>query len=248
MDYLQSSHYAPIDLPILHAVISTTVQGYFCYRIWALTRNRQSSWLVAVIALVSIIQAIGGAWGGIASLVRGKYAVLKGPFYMWAVGSILADILISIGMTLIFKKARVTAGRFTNFALLRVVRLTIETNALTTSVVLVAFVVFVLYPDQIYYTFPIGIIGKLYSNTLMVSLNNRIYFRDHTSPMVTVHGEGSEHGVMSSAPRTAIAVHVSQVKQPSSSISGDDFEMGVISHTNLKEDMEIAKVNGYGIN
>jgi len=81
-----------------------------------------------------------------------------------------------------------------------------------------------------------------------VSLNNRIYFRDHPSPAVTVHGEGSEQGVLSNPSRTAIAVRVTQVKQPSShtTITGDNFEMGVIAHT--KEDMEMGKGDGYIIN
>jgi len=62
------------------------------------------------------------------------------------------------------------------------VRLTIETNTLTASVAIASFVLYVAFPDNIYYTFTAGIIGKLYSNTLLVSLNNRIYFRDHSYP------------------------------------------------------------------
>jgi len=54
IDYLKDSHYAPIDLPIMDAVISFIVQEYFCYRIWALTRNKRSSWLWVVIAFVRV--------------------------------------------------------------------------------------------------------------------------------------------------------------------------------------------------
>ncbi|KAH9954672.1 hypothetical protein BC827DRAFT_953591 [Russula dissimulans] len=85
---------------------------------------------------------------------------------MWAVASILADVLIAIGMTMIFRQARVSAGRFTNSALLRLVRLTVETNALTTAVAFLALMLYITHPNEIYYTFPIGIIGKMYSNTL----------------------------------------------------------------------------------
>jgi len=62
------------------------------------------------------------------------------------------------------------------------VRLTIETNTLTAGVAIASFVLYVAFPDDIYYTFTAGIIGKLYSNTLLVSLNNRVYFRDHSYP------------------------------------------------------------------
>ncbi|KAH9954673.1 hypothetical protein BC827DRAFT_1143235, partial [Russula dissimulans] len=55
-DQLRQSHYSPIDLPIMHAVISFIVQQYFCYRIWVLTRarDRRSSWLCIVIAVVRV--------------------------------------------------------------------------------------------------------------------------------------------------------------------------------------------------
>jgi hypothetical protein len=78
----------------------------------------------------------------------------------------------------------------------------------------------------------------------LVSLNNRIYFRDRGSPGVTVHGESSDHcgGVVSnpSGSHRAIAIHVTQVKQPpSQTMTGGAFEMGIISHT-----MERAKDDG----
>ena len=82
VERLNDSHFAPIDIPIIHSVISFVVQGYLCYRIWTL--NRQSSKLCMVIALVrvrcplypnfltrdfcikfTILQSIGTMWGGI---------------------------------------------------------------------------------------------------------------------------------------------------------------------------------------
>lgn len=87
MEHLKNSHFAPIDIPLIHAIISLLVQQYFCYRIWTL--NRRSSWLCIIISVVclsalpypklpnfasiklSVLQSIGGLWGGIrASLVQ----------------------------------------------------------------------------------------------------------------------------------------------------------------------------------
>lgn len=79
---LKDSHYAPIDIAIMHSIISLVVQEYFCYRIWTL--NRRLSWFCVVIAIVrslsfpfprkshhdlawvqfGVIQSIGAAWGG----------------------------------------------------------------------------------------------------------------------------------------------------------------------------------------
>ncbi|KAI0289819.1 hypothetical protein BC826DRAFT_586296 [Russula brevipes] len=94
---------------------------------------------------------------------------------------------------------REITGQFSNYVLLRVVRLTVETNTLTAAVAIASFVLYVAFPNDIYYTFTAGIIGKLYSNTLLLSLNNRIYFRDHPS-----HGDHVGPYVMESGqPRPA---------------------------------------------
>ncbi|KAI9456832.1 hypothetical protein BJY52DRAFT_1274837 [Lactarius psammicola] len=62
MERLKSSHYAPIDIAIIHAIIALIVQEYFCYRIWTL--NRRSSWFCLIIAVTAVVQSIGAAWGG----------------------------------------------------------------------------------------------------------------------------------------------------------------------------------------
>jgi hypothetical protein len=179
VERLKDSHYAPIDIAIMHSIISLIVQEYFCYRIWTL--NKRLSWLCVIIAIIGVIQSIGAAWGGIMSVVLGRYAVSKPAYYLWSLPSAFADILIAIAMTALLRQTtRVDSeGQFPNYVLLRVVRLTIETNTLTAGVAIASFVLYVAFPDEIYYTFTAGIIGKLYSNTLLVSLNNRIYFRDH---------------------------------------------------------------------
>jgi len=98
------------------------------------------------------------------------------------IASAVVDILIAIAMTLLLRRMRGNEGQFSNYVLPRIVRLTVETNSLTASVAIVSFVLYVAFPNEIYYTCPTGVIGKLYSNTLLVTLNNRIYFRDHPSP------------------------------------------------------------------
>ena len=51
IERLFNAHYTPIDIALMGSVISFMVQTYFCYRIWALTRN---VWLCAVIAVVRV--------------------------------------------------------------------------------------------------------------------------------------------------------------------------------------------------
>jgi hypothetical protein len=180
MERLKNSRFSPIDTPTIDAFISLIVQGFFCYRIWTL--NKRMLWLCVIIAILSVAQAIGAAWGGIKSASLGRYAIVKPTIYLWLIGSAVVDILIAIAMTLLLRRMRHNEGRFSSYVLPRVVRLTVETNSLTASVALVSFVLYVAFPNEIYYVCPTGVIGKLYSNTLLVTLNNRIYFRDHPAP------------------------------------------------------------------
>ena len=52
MGHLRNSHFAPIDIPIMTAVSSFVVQGYFCYRIWML--NKKMLWFCCIIFVVCI--------------------------------------------------------------------------------------------------------------------------------------------------------------------------------------------------
>jgi hypothetical protein len=50
MERLAESHFAPIDIAIIHAITAPVIKGYFCFRIWTLSKG--SSKLCVVIALV----------------------------------------------------------------------------------------------------------------------------------------------------------------------------------------------------
>jgi hypothetical protein len=166
-----------MDVPIITAVISLIVQGYFCYRIWVL--NKRSSWVCWIIAVAAVTQSAAQVWSSIKPLVDGEIKIVKTAIYIWSISSSLADILIAVAMTLLLRRA---IGNFSSFVLVRVVRLTVETNTLTATLAIASLVLYVAFPNELYFIFTVEIIGKVYSNTLLVSLNNRIYLRDRLSP------------------------------------------------------------------
>ncbi|KAI9441826.1 hypothetical protein H4582DRAFT_1420289 [Lactarius indigo] len=183
VEHLRNSHLAPINVPVLTAVISFIVQGYFCYRIWVL--KSRSSWICGIIATVAVTQLVTGIWASTKSIMLEKYAISKIALYLWAISSTLADILIAVVMTLLLRRA---CSNFSSFVLIRVVRLTIETNTLTATLAITTLVLYVTFPNEIYFVYTVASIGKVYSNTLLLNLNNRIYFRDHELPR---HGDST---------------------------------------------------------
>ncbi|KAH9040568.1 hypothetical protein EDB84DRAFT_1475697 [Lactarius hengduanensis] len=123
---LGKSHFIAVDIPIVGTIISFIVQGYFCYRIWVL--NSRSSWICWIIAVAAVTQSAAGMWASIKPLTTGKFPISKTIPYLWAISSALADILIVVAMTLLLRRA---SGNYSSFVLIRAVRLTIETNALS---------------------------------------------------------------------------------------------------------------------
>ncbi|KAI9433048.1 hypothetical protein H4582DRAFT_1027756 [Lactarius indigo] len=157
LEHLGNSHFAPIDVPIFGIVISFIVQGYFCYRIWVL--NKQSPWICWTIAVATVTQTAAGIWASIKPLMVENYTTSKTAIYLWAIPSALSDILIAVAMTLLL--VRRANNNFSSFVLIRVVRLTIETNAMTATLAIVTLVFYVAFPNEPYYIYTINIFGKV---------------------------------------------------------------------------------------
>ncbi|KAI9449727.1 hypothetical protein BJY52DRAFT_225137 [Lactarius psammicola] len=162
VEHLANSHFTPIDVAIMTAVISLIVQGFFCYRIWVL--DKRSLWICCVIAVSAVTQAVAATWLGIESLKVGEYVTSKTGLYLWSIPSAIADILIAVAMTMLLRRASTRANdNFSSFVLIRVVRLTIETNALTATLAVTALVLYAAFPNEVYYVYITVVIGKIQS-------------------------------------------------------------------------------------
>ncbi|KAF8486822.1 hypothetical protein DFH94DRAFT_700904 [Russula ochroleuca] len=167
------------DLQILGSVVSLCVQLFFVFRIRVLGRlsKKRSRWLCVTICLLSVIGALGGFTAGIIAHVVNQFII--GPLLLilemtQMVANTLSGLLIASEMLYHLRKIWVRDGNLSNHVLVSIVKLTVETNLVTTSVSIVSLVMIAVFPDEIYYLCPTYVLGKLYSNTLLVSLNNRI--------------------------------------------------------------------------
>jgi len=178
LDHLASPYLSALDVPIISSVISLTVQLFFVYRIWVLS-GRSSWFLCLIICLCSAVVAVTSFSAGVYTRVLNKFAsnqTLKILTLTWLSGNALSDTLIAGSMLFYLGRRRREGSDYfsDNDALSRVVRLTVETNILTTTVGIVSLLMVAVFPGKTWFTCPIAILGKLYSNTLLVSLNNRI--------------------------------------------------------------------------
>ncbi|KAH9007604.1 hypothetical protein EDB83DRAFT_703908 [Lactarius deliciosus] len=229
VEHLENSHFFTVDVSIVGTIISFIVQGYFCYRIWVL--NGQTSWICWIIAVAAVTQSAAALWTAIKPFLVEKSATLKTAIYIWAISSALADILIAVAMTLLLRRA---SSSFSSFVLIRVVRLTIETNILTATLAIAILVLYVTFPNEVYYVYTSAIFGKVYSNTLLVSFNNRIYLRDHQSP---------EHGDNASSPVPDWACAIAEtplhfaIPEPQPRALNDDID--IFSHSIISQPVDM---------
>ncbi|KAJ7445085.1 hypothetical protein FB451DRAFT_1433621 [Mycena latifolia] len=162
--------------PLMGSFIAMLVQLFFCYRIVAV---RNTAWpLSLLIALIAMAQCAGGMGGGIMSYIAedevhdAKRTIFV---HLWLIGGAVADILIAATMSaLLFKASSIPATRD---AVRSVVRLMIETNALSASVAIVGLVLFVGMPNTTYFVCPTMVLPGIYANTLLATLNNRAIAR-----------------------------------------------------------------------
>ncbi|TBU55409.1 hypothetical protein BD310DRAFT_933785 [Dichomitus squalens] len=170
-------HNTWFSVPIMSAVISFVVQCYFCWRIWTFSRLKV---VTGVALFLSFSQMVLGVAGGITLHIIKAGAVgdtINRPIV--AAGlftAVVADVIIAASMTVLLLRSRSGIKR-SDDVILRLVRLGIETGAMTATVTLVYALLFVVYTDNLLFECPGLILPKLYSNTLLVSLNNRAYVR-----------------------------------------------------------------------
>ncbi|KAH9176079.1 hypothetical protein EDB89DRAFT_1941705 [Lactarius sanguifluus] len=155
MDHLSSPHLSAIDVPIIGSIVTLAVQLFFMYRIWILS-GRSFRFICLFICLCSAVAAVAAFSTGVYSHVLNKFSSNQTLKILtlrriWLSGNSASDLLI-VGSMLFHlgRRRREGDGYFSDHAISRVVRLTVETNVLTGKLT-----------DKPWFTCPIAILGKL---------------------------------------------------------------------------------------
>ncbi|KAJ7137302.1 hypothetical protein C8R46DRAFT_1234692 [Mycena filopes] len=146
MDQLNDTFLNSWDVPLLDSVISLIVQIFYCWRIYVL---RSSVIFPALIALVSVAQCAAGVVTAVKAHQLGKLSLISTEVIeqtIWLAGSAIADVAIAIVLCWTLLRARNKAIRSTHGVINRIVRLTVETNALTAGVAVLALILFLAVP------------------------------------------------------------------------------------------------------
>jgi len=177
--------------PLMSGMSAFLSQSFYAYRIYVLAQSYHFSGMIMLLASFSLA-------GCIALSVETKKAVLfsrllvKGTFTsaaIWESGGAACDVLIAASMIYYLKK-RDTGIKQTQVLLAKIIRLTIETGTLTAALAIVSLILTFLPGGPTYYQTSVSVLGKVYTNSMLVAFNSRMKIggsSNSTSTLTEVH-------------------------------------------------------------
>ncbi|KAF9039478.1 hypothetical protein BDZ89DRAFT_1156934 [Hymenopellis radicata] len=163
-------------LPCLSGLVSSTVHVFFCWRIWKLAKIVSVPILIMAISVTSWAMA---SYCGITSVAIGvaRIGELRPFVIVWLGGVAIADALVTATMVyILFRAGAKSAFSQTNSVVGKLITLTVETGMTTTAGALIELIFFFAFPHNNMHFLPFLFLAKLYSNTLLATLNARAAF------------------------------------------------------------------------
>ncbi|KAH8104738.1 hypothetical protein BXZ70DRAFT_1048586 [Cristinia sonorae] len=157
--------------PAMTAIIALLVQLFFAWRVYVLTN---SIWAVSFISLFSVGQWCGGIGTAIAVGIVPEFTQFqnfKVIVVIWLACSAVADTAITIALVWHLRRHK-TGFAPTDDAVNRIIRLTVQTGLITALCAIIDLVLFLASPSGLHLIFNLPL-SKLYTNSLMSSLNSR---------------------------------------------------------------------------
>ncbi|PCH41709.1 hypothetical protein WOLCODRAFT_137556 [Wolfiporia cocos MD-104 SS10] len=224
---------------IMCGLISATVQCFFAWRIYQLSRSRVLAGCVVVLAffqgISSIICGVFEKQEVVASALQGH--LLKAAV-SWLAGSVVVDVLIAVSMTILLLRSKSGIAQ-TDALINRMVQLVVETGTLTASLAILVLICANVRPlhRTLVYEAPALILTKMYSNTFLTNLNNREYIRRQDKSAVELMPESGSglrfaQTVSLSVPKgTVTTTHTGE----SSAAETDVVQKSFVLASNMKE-------------
>ncbi|PBL01660.1 hypothetical protein ARMGADRAFT_224092 [Armillaria gallica] len=166
---------------MINVIVSFLVQCFFALRIHGLCPKPYNWWMTSVIGLTVFTHLCFGLETVGQIFVRKEFSMINDVFYVavlpFSITAILSDLLIALGLCFLLQRSRTNFAN-TNHIITTLVGYAI-TRCLLTSIMTVVEVVLITQPQTPFYSFAVDfVIGKLWSNSLLASLNSRRSLRD----------------------------------------------------------------------
>jgi len=160
----------------INIVMAFTVQCFFTKRIYSLSPERIKWWLSGIIGLSVVAHFCFGIETVVYFFIKREFSRLKEVNFIsvlpFAIMAILSDILIATALCFLLASNR-SEFEDTNTIINKLIVYAINRCILTSAVAVIEVAIFVSLPNS-FYSFAFDfIIGKLYANSFLATLNSR---------------------------------------------------------------------------
>ncbi|KAF7302227.1 hypothetical protein MIND_00789700 [Mycena indigotica] len=170
--------WSSLAVPIFTGITSASVQIFYAWRIHALKGARLwARFVCVVIIMLALMQSLA------AFITDARFAIttqlselasLMIGVKVWLIGSAACDIVITVTLLgILTEYRRNTPWKRMDGLLAKLIYNTIETGAITTFVAVADVILFILLPQTNLHQTPALMLGKLYTNVLLTTLNAR---------------------------------------------------------------------------
>ncbi|KAG9308334.1 hypothetical protein JVU11DRAFT_12098 [Chiua virens] len=185
-NFLAYTH-APLLISIaVTSAVSSTVQSFFIYRIWFLTKSR-FRWLFPAILMPFVIAqlVLGVSYTVIAMVFQTSVSAVSGPLLTKLANALngtatAVDIIITISLCSLLAMGR-TGFEDTDRMLLRLIFISVNTGLSSALFAFLSVILLVIYPTDLIFTALYYPLCTVYCNTLLASLNARTFARRGSS-------------------------------------------------------------------
>ncbi|EIW57859.1 uncharacterized protein TRAVEDRAFT_65494 [Trametes versicolor FP-101664 SS1] len=199
---------------IVNGFIACIVEMFFIMRIWKLSKNPLITGACTIFAVahftMSLVYPIRTFF--YPSLVEAETKLKVTGSFGYGI-AVIEDICIAASLVWYLRKGRSGLCRSDDL-IGRLVMLTITTGSLTTMFVIANLVAYLAAPSQLYVLFFNFMLGKLYTNSLLTSLNSRTYMRGDNSSTIRLGN--------STLPAFTTSLLVAQAEQSQGAEEKDD--------------------------
>ncbi|KZP05237.1 hypothetical protein FIBSPDRAFT_1054203 [Athelia psychrophila] len=169
--YLMKADWVFATDPVMTGIIASSVQFFFAWRIKVITNSTLATIFVALGSLTGLLASIGtsvaiGIVPNFVDFIKFEVIVI-----VWLVAAVVTDVSIAIALTY-YLKSKTGFSSASNDIVNKIIRLTVQTGAITAIWATIDLIVYLTDNTGTHLIFNVPL-SKLYSNSLMSSLNTR---------------------------------------------------------------------------
>lgn len=182
LDSLAAPTWSFTTLPPICGFISSCVQIFFCWRISVLGKSRILPFFIAVVSILSWAMAF---YCGVKFSLIGNFSKineLDPEVTVWLTGSAVCDVMIAVVMVRFLIRASSSSHWMeTKDMLNKLIKLTVETGMITAFGATIELIFFWAFHHNNIHFILFLMLAKLYSNTILATLNARAVFKSGSS-------------------------------------------------------------------